>query len=340
MDPSIADRPHKNTPDARGIPRREGHFGGVKTKRVLVTGASGFVGRPLVRALLRAGYAVRATARRPIGFPNSVDVAIIPDFENRVDWIPILRDVDIVVHLAGLAHADSRDSAFGTYDQVNWVTTQELAHAANETGVERFVYISSVRAQTGPSAPMIVHEGSQVHPTDHYGRSKLAAEMSLRAAGVPFTILRPVVVYGPHPKGNVRTLVQLAKLRLPLPFAGFNSQRSLLGVENLISAIFFVLNNNTTVGEIFLVADPKPFTLPEIFTMLRKVQGRKPRLMHIPPTAIRLALSLLGQRVLWERINGSLVVDTGKLESLGWRPAVETYDGFRSMLSGDDTEIQ
>ncbi len=306
------------------------------SKRVLVTGASGFVGRPLITALLRAGYKVRAAARRATSFPDSVEVCIVPDFKTAIDWKPILQGVNIVIHLAGLAHADSHSSTFNDYDQINWKTTLDLARAAKDVGLDRFIFLSSVRAQVGPSAPHVLHERDYPTPTDHYGQTKLAAELAVGFMGLPFTIFRPVAIYGPQPKGNIKILVQIAKFPLPLPFAGFNNRRSLLGIDNLISAFFFVLNNKATVGETFLVADPVPLTLSEIFTMLRKAHGRRPGLVHISPTFIRLALCMLGQKKLWERISEDLVADTSKLESLGWHPAVGTYEGFCSMLSADN----
>ncbi len=303
------------------------------TKSVLVTGASGFVGRPLLTALHDADYVVRATTRFAGTLPHSVEEVVVPDFKNAVDWKPLLQGVNIVIHLAGLAHTDSQDSA---YDQVNWTTTLDLARAARNAGVDRFIFLSSVRAQAGPSATHVLHERDEPHPTDQYGRSKLAAEVAVASAGLPFTILRPVALYGPHPKANVKRLVQLAKSPLPLPFAGFTGRRSLLGIDNLICAIFFVLNTATTIGETFLVADPTPLTLAEIFTLLRKALGRRPGLIFVPPTALRLGLSLLGQGKLWQRISEDLVVDTSKLAAFGWRPALETYDGFRAMLSAED----
>ena len=192
----------------------------MKTKRVLVTGASGFIGRPLVAALLRAGYAVRAATRRQVSFPDSVEVAIVPDLLNPIDWNPVLRGVDIIVHLAGMAHSRIADTAYSEFDQINWIATQRLAHAAKEAGIDRFIYISSVRAQVGASAVQAIREQDEPCPTNQYGRSKLAAEQAVRAAGVPFTIFRPVVIYGPHPKGNMRTVVQLARSFLPLPVLG------------------------------------------------------------------------------------------------------------------------
>lgn len=301
-------------------------------KHVLVTGASGFVGRPLVRALVGAGYTVRAAMRRIVPFPNAVDVAIVPDLASPIDWEPILYGMDIVVHAAGLVHATHPNEALSVFDQVNRTATQELARAAARIGVERFLYISSVRAQVGASKVGVTREQDEAHPTNHYGRSKLAAESALRAAGVPFTILRPVVVYGPHPKGNIKSVLQLASSPWPLPFGGLNSRRSLLGIDNLISAILFVLNNPATFGETYLVADPKPVTIRDLFMILRKAQGRRPRLVNIPPQFLQFALMLINRTEVWERLGNELVVDTTKLQSLGWRPPVETYDGLRAAL--------
>ena len=317
-----------------------GKYGNVIIKRVLVTGASGFIGQPLVRALVGAGYGVRAAMRRPVPFPESVEIVIVPDFSNAFDWYPFLQDVDIIVHLAGIAHADSRDIAIDAYDQVNCITTLELARAAKDVGVDHFVYISSVRAQTGPSSTRIVDEEDEPRPTHHYGRSKLAAELAIRSVGLPFTILRPVLIYGPRSKGNIRRLLQLAASPMPLPFKGFKNRRSLLGIDNLIDAILFVLNNKSAIGENFLIADAAPLKLPEMIAMLRQAKGRKPGLVNVPPFFIRLALYLLGQRRLWERVSEDLVVDTSKIESLGWRPAVDTYEGLRSALTAENSEGQ
>ena len=271
----------------------------MKTKRVLVTGASGFIGRPLVAALLRAGYAVRAVTRRQVSFPDSVEVAIVPDLLNPIDWNPVLRGVDIIVHLAGMAHSRIADTTYSEFDQINWIATQRLAQAAKEAGIDRFIYISSVRAQVGASAVQAIREQDEPRPTNQYGRSKLAAEQAIQAAGVPFTIFRPVVIYGPHPKGNMRTLVRLARSSLPLPVASFTSRRSLLAVDNLISAIIFALNNPVTIGETYLVADSKPMTIGEILTMLRKMQGRSLTTIYVPQVIIRLLLMMCGRKDLW-----------------------------------------
>jgi len=308
----------------------------VKAKRVLVTGASGFIGKPLVAALLRTGYVVRVATRRSVSFPNSVDEVIIPDLAYPVEWKPILRGIDIVVHLAGLAHTDESNLPFDEFDRINSIATLRLANAAKKAGVKHFVYISSVRAQVGPIAAQIVREHDRPHPTDSYGRSKLAAERAIKSVHLPFTILRPVVVYGPHARGNFRTLVRFASLPLPLPVKGLTARRSLLGIDNLVSAIIFLLDNQRAFGQTFLVADPVPLTLVEIFTMWRKVQGRLPRLVYVPTFLIRGAFILLGLSGIWERVSKNLVVDTSKLESLGWRAPLDTYEGFVAMMRAEN----
>ena len=183
-----------------------------------------------------------------------------------------------------------------------------------------------------------VREQDEPRPTNPYGRSKLAAEQAIRAAGVPFTIFRPVVVYGPHPKGNMRTVIQLARSPLPLPVTSFTSRRSVLGVENLISAIIFVLNNPATIGETYLIADSKPMTIVEIMTILRKIQGRSMSTIYVPQVIIRFLLMMCGRQQLWSRFSEDLVVDTSKLESVGWRPAIDTYEGLRGMMRAEDGE--
>jgi nucleoside-diphosphate-sugar epimerase len=311
----------------------------MKTKHILVTGASGFVGRPLVAALLRAGYAVRAVTRRQVSFPDSVEVVIIPDLKSPFDWTPILQGVDIIVHLAGEAHRRIPNVESPEFDQVNRLATQRLAGAAKDVGIERVVFISSVRAQVGASAVQAVREQDEPRPTNPYGRSKLAAEQAIRAAGVPFTIFRPVAVYGPHPKGNMQTLVKLARLHLPLPVAALTSRRSLLGVENLISAIIFALKNPVTIGETYLIADLKPVIIAEILTILREMQGRSLTTVYVPPVIVRLLLMMCGRMNLWAHLSGDLVVDTSKLEAAGWRPTIDTHVGLLEMMrAGDDPD--
>jgi UDP-glucose 4-epimerase len=292
-----------------------------------------------VAALAAAGHGVRAATRLPTEFPPGVERVLVPDFTRPIDWDPVLRGVRLVVHTAGLAHADSSEIPIDLFDRINRIATQDLARAAARAGVAHFVFISSVRAQIGASAPRVLRETDEPHPTDRYGRSKLDAELAVRAAGVPFTIIRPVVIYGPDAKANIRLLIRMASLPLPLPFAAFGNRRSILGVDNLVSAILFALDRPATIGETYLIADPAPVALRDIFGMLRRARGRRPGLLYVPPALFRLALTMLGHRYLWERIGDELVVDTSKFESLGWRPVIGTYDGLAAMLQGPAPQV-
>jgi nucleoside-diphosphate-sugar epimerase len=300
--------------------------------RVLVTGASGFIGRALVGELSRAGHRVRAAMRQPADiFAREVEVVAVSDLTRPVEWRFLLKDTDTVVHLAGIAHADT-EIAEDVYDRVNRLATAELANAAGRAGIRRLVFISSIRAQCGPTSERPLTEGDVPSPTDAYGRSKLAAEEAVRASTVPFTILRPVLVYGPDSKGNMERLVNLARSPWPLPFGSFANRRSLLARQNLISAIHLALDAASTVGQIYIVADPKPFTPAEIIAAIRAGQGRSPRLVPVPPSLIAMALNALHRSDIWERLGGEMIASPTKLLHSGWRPPIDTRAALAALV--------
>jgi UDP-glucose 4-epimerase len=298
-----------------------------------VTGASGFIGRALVPSLVTAGYKVRAAARHEPLFALPVETASHGDLDAGVDWGPLVDDVDFVVHLAGIAHTGTGIPA-SQYNRVNHLATAALADAAKKAGVSRVVFISTIRAQTGPRADHVLTEDDAPQPTDPYGRSKLAAETALARSGVDFTVLRPVMVYGPGIKGNLRTLARLAALPLPLPFGTFVNGRSLLGVGNLVAAIIFVLCNPQSGGETYVVADPHPVSPAQIVKALRAGMGRTPGLLNVPPALIRLGLAMLGCSRYWDQLGGQLVVNPGKLVMAGWRLETDTAAGLAAMTRG------
>jgi UDP-glucose 4-epimerase len=303
--------------------------------RILVTGASGFVGRALVNELAAQGHSVRAAMRQPADvFPRSVEVVAVSDLTRPVEWRALLKDVSTVVHLAGIAHA-SPELAESVYDRVNRLATAELAGAAHAASIRHLVFVSSIRAQAGPASRQVLRETDLPHPTDAYGRSKLAAEDAVRIAKVPFTILRPVLVYGTGVKGNLLRLLEVARSPWPLPFGLFRQRRSLLARQNLIGAIRFALDSPQTLGETFIVADPSPLTLGEIIAAMRAGQGRSPYLFPVPPPLIGLALKALDRTEEWERLGGSLIADPEKFMQAGWRPAVETRAGLAAMAHSE-----
>jgi UDP-glucose 4-epimerase len=268
-------------------------------------------------------------------FPKSVEVVAVSDLTKPVEWRALLKDVTTVVHLAGIAHS-STELAERVYDRVNRLATSELASAAHRGSIRRLVFVSSIRAQTGPAARQILRETDSPHPTDAYGRSKLAAEDAVRASSVPFTILRPVLVYGSGVKGNMRRLLEVSRSPWPLPFGLFRQQRSLLARQNLVEAIRFASRSPQTAGETYIVSDPSPLTLGEIIAAMRRGQGRSPGLLPIPVSLIGLGLKATRRTEQWERLGSSLVVDAGKLLQAGWRPTVETNAGLAAMARDDE----
>ena len=292
--------------------------------RILVTGASGFIGRALVCELADVGHSVRAAMRQPADiFPRSVEVIGVSDLTRPLEWRPLLKNVETVVHLAGIAHAGP-EIAEQTYDRVNRLATTELAAAAKTIGIGHLVFMSSVRAQSGPISRDVLRETDAPHPTDAYGRSKLRAEDAVRAAGVPFTILRPVLIYGPGVKGNFARLMELARGPWPLPLGLCRNRRSLLARRNLIDAIHLTLASPAAKGETYVVADPAPLTLSEIITALRAGEGRRPGLLPVPPALITLASRAFGRAEEWQRLGGTLVADPAKLMRVGWKPLSDT----------------
>jgi UDP-glucose 4-epimerase len=301
--------------------------------RVLVTGATGFVGRPVLAALRGAGHEVRAAVRRPplVALPAGVDVVPAPDLGEAGDWRTVLDGVDAVVHLAGIAHVGA-DIPDARYDLVNHQASTALARAAVQAGVGRFVFASSIRAQSGPVARHPLSETDPPRPTDAYGRSKLAAEADILASGIAATILRPVVMYGPGMKGNFDLLARLARLPVPLPFASLHNRRSLLSVAAMADAVVFTLETAAAIGGTYIVADPVPVTLADIVAALRKGAGRAPRLFPLPPVLFRTAARAIGRPDLWDRLGGELIANPARLMALGWRPEHDTCGALARAL--------
>jgi UDP-glucose 4-epimerase len=263
-----------------------------------------------------------------------VEAVAVGDLAEPVDWAPLVAGTSAVVHLAAIAHIGSGIPA-AVYDRVNHKAAADLAAACVRAGVCRFVLISSVRAQCGPASVPVVREDDAPEPTEPYGRAKLMAEEALRATPLDWTILRPALVYGPGVKGNFASLERLARLPLPLPLGGFTGRRSLLGLDNLIGAIRFVLEAPQTLRQTYLVADPGPLSLPEMLAALREGAGRSPGLFTVPPSWFKAALRAIGRGDVLERLDGSLILDVRKLVDAGWRPAHDARAGLRQLGHGD-----
>jgi len=254
----------------------------------------------------------------------------MPDLSTPTDWSDMLDGVSHVVHLAGIAHAPGAlpDSV---YTQINSDAVAELAAQAKGR-IERFVLMSSVRAQAGLSSSTTITEADTPEPTEIYGRTKLEAEQHLVGSGVDFTVLRPAVVYGPGVKGNIASLATIAKTPMPLPFGGLENRRSLLAIDNLISAVVHVLRSTQTRNETYLVADETPISVAGIVRAMREGLGRPPQLVKMPNGAIRRLMKSFGREADWERVCGTFEINPAKLIASGWKPEIESADGIRHMM--------
>ncbi len=303
---------------------------------VLVTGASGFIGRRVVAHLAKIGWQVRAAARDPSLIPaeTGVERVALPDLAHAADWTGLLNGVSHVVHLAGIAHAPGV-LPDAVYQRINAGAVGELAAAARGR-IERFVFMSSVRAQAGLSAERPITENDPPLPTDAYGRAKLEAERLIAASGVPFTVLRPAVVYGKGVKGNIASLATLARTPMPLPFAGLTNRRSLLALDNLLAAIALALEADAAANGTFLVADAEPISVADMAAAMREGLERPPHLVKVPLGGVKRLMKSFGREADWERISGEFVIDPAKLIGIGWRPSVATHDGIVLMMRAEN----
>ena len=304
---------------------------------IALTGATGFIGRHLLRSLSAQGYRVRVLLRRPVELPPGASGAVVGDLTRPMNMAAALADVDAVVHSAGLAHAMS-GTPEDDYRASNTDATRRLGEAAARARVRRVVFLSSIRAQTGPSAQGIVAETDAAVPTDAYGRSKLDAETALSEIGLDWVALRPVLVYGEGVKGNMAALMRLAASPYPLPLGSIAGRRSLVSLDSLSDAVVTVLHAREHLSGPLILAEPDPLTLPEMIAALRQGLGRRPGTIPCPAALIDIACRLAGRHEAFARIAMDLVAQPEGLSALGWVPRTTSRDGLaalaRAMLDG------
>lgn len=307
---------------------------------VLVTGASGFVGRHIVPALARGGWSVRRAVRSPEGVDDEV---VIETIGPETDWQAALEGIDAVVHLAARVHHKHEEHAVQLYRNVNIAGTLHLARCAATAGVRQFIFVSTVlvhgRSNEG-RAPF--SENDILTPRGLYGMSKAAAEAGLRTLArdidMRISVIRPPLVYGAGAKGNFALLTRAVSLGLPLPFAAIRNQRAFLAVQNLSSFILRRLGHPDPASkfEIFLVADREQVSTPEFITRLADASGKSLRLFGVPPSLLSTLLSVMGRQDTHDSLIGSLELDISKALATGWQPQVSLDEGLRLALSAQD----
>jgi UDP-glucose 4-epimerase len=306
---------------------------GANKPLVALTGATGFIGQWLLKQLPKRGYRLRVLLRRPSAVPIDAASAVVGDLARPVNMAAALADVDAVIHSAGLAHAMSGVPE-DDYRMLNTQATIGLARAAQRAGARRFVFLSSIRAQSGPTAEGVLTEDLAPAPTDAYGRSKLAAEQGLAELDLDWVALRLVLVYGTGVKGNMAQLVRFARSPYPLPLRLLEARRSLLSLDNLAAAVDAALAAPGPLRRPLIVADREALTLPEMIAAMRRGLGRRPGLLPVPPRLLEAGLRAAGRQEIYDRLAGALVASPAALAQLGWTPPVTTQDGLAALARG------
>lgn len=308
-----------------------------EARRILVTGATGFIGRRLVAQLATRGRPVRAATRRAdAALAAGVEEVRVGELDAATDWSAALRDVDAVVHLAGLAHVvDASDAqSLARYREINALGTAQLARAAAAAGVRRFVFMSSARAHGSRTEGAPFVESAPLAAGDPYGRSKAEAEGALQdiAAGTGLEVvrLRPPLVVGQLERDNFARLARLVRRGLPLPLGAVRNRRSVVYVGNLVDVIERAVDHPAAAGRAFLVADGAPLSTPALVRAIARAMGRSARLVPVPLPLLRAAGALLGRGAEIARLVEDFEVDATALRTaLDWTPRYTLEEGLR-----------
>ncbi len=315
--------------------------------RVLVTGASGFIGKRLVAALLERKFNVVLSARSEAAkniFPHFLPSFVTGELRGDTDWRKALTGVDTVVHLAALVHAmkDTRTSNVEDYKRVNTAATEQLAQTAIKMGVRRFVYVSSIKVNGEYTVgDFRFTEEDKPNPQDAYASSKWEAEKVLRAMGqtnlIETVIIRPPLVYGGDAKANFKKLVQLIKKGVPLPLGAIKNSRSLIYVDNLADLIVECILSDRAANQTYLASDGYDLSTPQLIQQIAYALNKPAYLLPVPLSILNYASAFFGKQMMMNRLTSSLKIDVSKIEGqLNWRPPYSVQQALqREFLSND-----
>lgn len=283
---------------------------------IVVTGASGFIGRALVARLRDQGRAVVALGRPELA---AGDAALARS----------LAGADCVIHLAARAH---RGGAQADFD-LDVALAGSLARRARDGGVRRFIHMSSIGVLGTSTRGVAFSEATQAAPTEPYAHAKLHAEQvvqtELASAATDWVILRPTMVYGPHAPGNFGRLLRAVQRGWPLPLAMVRNRRCLIGIDNLLDAVQLCFDAPAAARQTFLLSDAQPVSTPELVSLIAQGLGVRPRLWAVPPGLLEVAARATGRRRLAESLLEDLDIDCGHIHrSLGWQPRISAREGI------------
>ncbi|MBI2725927.1 MAG: SDR family oxidoreductase [Polaromonas sp.] len=305
-------------------------------RTVLITGASGFVGRHLTIALRAAGRDVRAAFRSVQPATPGVDSVQVGSLGPDTDWTGALHGIDTVVHLAARVHVmqDKVLDPLAEFRRVNVEGTLALARQAAAAGVRRFVFVSSIKVNgetTSPGKPFTADDTPA--PQDAYGISKYEAETGLlalsAATGMEVVIIRPVLVYGPGVGANFLSMMRWLKKGVPLPLGAIRNRRSMVALDNLVDLIAVCMDHPAASGQVFLASDGEDLSTPDLLRRTASALGTRAFLVPVPAIFLKVAAGLIGKGDVAQRLCGSLQADISKNRVLlGWTPPVSVDAGL------------
>jgi UDP-glucose 4-epimerase len=298
--------------------------------KVLVTGATGFIGRLVVQQLRQALFEVRIASRHPEKLGSGNEIVVLPNFDAPAEaFATTMQDVTHVVHCAGLNN-DRGNATETDYRAANVELTGRLARAAAAGASGRFIYLSSIRAVVGPGFSGTIDENTIPAPQCAYGRSKREGEIMVLDAYASSgrsnaAILRLPPVYGDRMKGNLAMLMRLADTALPLPAAALTGARSLISSEAAARAVLHLLTRSSPLRPIYVASDVPPIQVAAIIEAFRQGFGRPKRLVALPAGPMRMAAALLGKGRFWEGLTATQICDPSLLVSEGWSPETDAF---------------
>jgi nucleoside-diphosphate-sugar epimerase len=310
------------------------------SRRVLITGAGGFLGRSLSKRLNKDGYLVTALSRDKFGLSANVDSV-------NLELEDLMRGHDLLVHLAARVHItkDCVREPIDAYRSDNVDLTLNLARFASRAGIRRFVFISSVKVNGDLSVEGRPFSSTdEPKPNDPYALSKFEAEVALtdfcKRAEMELVIIRPPLVYGPGARANFAALLLAVHRGMPLPLAGVQNKRSQVAVDNVVDLIALCLIHRLAPGKVWMVSDGEDLSTSQLIQRLATAMGRSPRLFYMPIWLLKLLGIIFGKSGAVSRLTGNLQVNMSEtLDVLGWKPPVSLDEGLRrTALSWTENE--
>lgn len=303
--------------------------------KVLVTGASGFLGGSLMRAFSRQSHiSVIGSIRRPISGEEQ-NTQCIGELSAITDWSSALNDVQVVIHAAARAHVRHDDVAdpLAEYRRVNVEGTLNLARQAAKAGVKRFIFISSIGVNGNINTRPFT-ASDQANPAEPYAQSKWEAEQGVwrvqQETGMEVVIIRPPLVYGRNAPGNFGSLVRWIEMGIPLPLGAISNKRSLVAIDNLVDLIIRCIDHPAAANQVLLAGDGEDFSTTELLRGVGKAMGKPARLIPVPAGLLEFGATLLGKKAMAQRLLGSLQVDITKTcELLDWTPPCTVEEGLK-----------